>query len=178
MDVRIRQIDNELRRGQRPNSFASQLTRQDARLVRTIGKLAMERFPDERNGLVGRINVETKARARLGATNERDKGNRTAERSGQIGLTTMWFIAASGCCERWLILYPLFERGSPIGVRTMIKAIDGYTARERARETGLSLLENISGTSRREDSLYALGSSERRSGRAFRKYFSDDADKL
>ena len=89
MDVRIRQIDNELRRGQRPNSFASQLTRQDARLVRTIGKLAMERFPDERNGLVGRINVETKARARLGATNERDKGNRTAERSGQIGLTTM-----------------------------------------------------------------------------------------
>ncbi|KAK1131571.1 hypothetical protein K0M31_017864 [Melipona bicolor] len=46
-------------------------------------------FPDERNGLVGRINVETEARARLGATNERDKGNRTAERSGQIGLTTM-----------------------------------------------------------------------------------------
>lgn len=62
-----------------------------------------------------------------GATNERDKGNRAAVRSGKIGLTTMWFIAS----ERWLILYPLFDRSLPIGVRTMIKPIDGCTARER-----------------------------------------------
>lgn len=48
----------------------------------------------------GCINVETKARTRLGATNERDKGNRTAERSRQIGLTTMGFIAAIGRYER------------------------------------------------------------------------------
>lgn len=77
--------------------------------------------------------------ARLGATNERDKGNRTAERSGQIGLTTMWFIAATGRCEGWLILYPLFEPGSQY-VR-WLKRLMGYAAREWGRGASSILRE-------------------------------------
>lgn len=70
-----------------------------------------------------RINVEDSCTDR-GATNERDKGNRAAVRSRQIGLTTMWFIGRRDdwYCIRFLTVHYRLDN---------VRWLNGSMARER-----------------------------------------------